>query len=71
MKKKIIYLTVIFSFLFSGFIDAEAKEVPKIAPEQMACKKKNWQPWVVAFVTIAVASTGLIIAKKHKGKKAH
>lgn len=71
MKKKIVCLTVIFSILFSGFLDAEAKEVPKLTPEQAACRKKNYKPWVVAFVTVLVAATGLIAASWHKGKKAH
>lgn len=71
MKKKIICLTVIFSFLFSSFLNAEAKEVPKLTPEQTACKKKNWQPWAVAFVTILVATAGLVAVSQHKGKKKH
>ena len=71
MKKKIMYLSIIFSFLFSTFLNAEAKEVPKLSSEQTSFKKKNWQPWAVAIVTLLVAATGLIVVSKNKGKKTH
>jgi hypothetical protein len=71
MKKKIFALFVIFSFLFSSFLSAESKQVPKAANDQTYFKKKNWQPWAVAIATILVATTGLVIVSQHKGKKVH
>lgn len=71
MKKKIVYFFVAFSFIFSNFVSAESKEVPKISNEQASFKKKNWQPWVVAFVTLLVAGTGIAVVATHKGKDAH
>jgi len=69
MRKKGILLFVIFSFLFSNYLQAEATEVPKQPKEGQAFKKKNWQPWAVAIVTVLVATTGLILVSDHKGKK--
>lgn len=71
MKKKIVCLFVLSSFIFSTFINAECKEVPKAPNEQGYFKKKNWQPWVVGVVTLLVAATGIAIVAKDKGRKAH
>jgi len=71
MRKKIIVLSIIFSFLFTNYLQAEAVEVPKLTEEQeKTLKKKNWQPWAVAIVTILFAVTGIAILKSKKGKKA-
>ncbi len=71
MRKNIVCLFVVFSFLFSTFLNAESKEVPKISNDQSYFKKKNWQPWTVAIVTILVATAGIVIVAKDRGKKAH
>ena len=70
MKKKFIYLFIIFNFLFSNYIQAEAKEVVKVSDNQTSFMKKNWQPWAVTIITILVAATGILILAKNKGKKA-
>lgn len=72
MRKKIILLSIIFSFLFSNYLEAEAIEVPQLTKEeQTSFKKKNWQPWAVAIVSILFAVTGLAILKSKKGSKTH
>lgn len=69
MRKKIILLSIIFSFLFSNYLEAEAVEVPKLTEEQeKAVKKKNWQPWAITIVSILFAVTGIAILKSKKGK---
>lgn len=69
MRKKIIFLFVIFSFLFSNYLDAEAIEVPKLTKEQEATyKQKNWKPWAVVIVSVLFAVTGIAILKSKKGK---
>ncbi|HEU63780.1 MAG: hypothetical protein KR126chlam4_00231 [Candidatus Anoxychlamydiales bacterium] len=69
MRKKIILLSIIFSFLFSNYLEAEVVEVPKLTEEQeKATKKKNWQPWAIAIVSILFAVTGIAILKSKKGK---
>ena len=71
MRKKIILLLMISSFLFSNYLDAEVKEIPKLTKEQQATyNKKNWQPWAVAIVSVLFAVTGIVILKSKKGKKA-
>ncbi|NGX34473.1 MAG: hypothetical protein K1060chlam1_00826 [Candidatus Anoxychlamydiales bacterium] len=70
MKKKIILLSMIFSFLFSNYLQAETTEVPKLTKEQEASvKRKNWKPWAVAIVSILFAVTGIAILKSKEGKK--
>ena len=69
MKKKFIVLITILGFLLSNAYSAE-KEVPK-APKQQAITAKKIQPWIVAIVTILVATTGLIIVSRDKGKKSN
>jgi hypothetical protein len=69
MRKKILCLSIIFSFLFLNYLSAEPKEVPKAQNDQTYFKKKNWQPWAVATVTVLVAATSIIIVSEHKGKK--
>jgi len=69
MRKKIVLLSIIFSFLFSNYLEAEAVEVPKLTEEQQkAIKKKNWRPWAVAIVSVLFAVTGIAILKSKKGK---
>ncbi|NGX64094.1 MAG: hypothetical protein KR126chlam6_01519 [Candidatus Anoxychlamydiales bacterium] len=71
MRKKVILIFMMFSFLFSNYLEAEVTEVPKLTEEQKASSnKKNWQPWTVAIVSAVFASAGLIILKNNKGKKA-
>lgn len=70
MKKKIILLSTIFSFLFTNYLEAEATEVPKLTEEQAAAsKRKNWKPWAVAIVSVLFAVTGIAILKSKKGEK--
>ncbi len=71
MRKKIILLSVIFSFLFTNYLQANAVEVPKLTKKQEASyKKKNWKPWVIAITSTLFAATGIAILKSKKGKKA-
>lgn len=71
MKKKFIYLFAVFGLLFSTTLSAEPQEVPKLPKEQSLAKKKNWQPWAVAIVTVLVATTGIVVVAKDPGKRAH
>ncbi|NGX55816.1 MAG: hypothetical protein K1060chlam5_00043 [Candidatus Anoxychlamydiales bacterium] len=61
MKKKLTVLLTCFSILFSNLCFAESKEVPAAKESSSAMEEKNWQPWAVAFVTIAIAAVGITL----------
>lgn len=69
MRKKILILLTMLGFIFSNTLSAEAKEVPKQDKEESAYKKKNWQPWAIAIVSILIAVTGILLVKNKKGEK--
>jgi len=69
MKKKLLIPVILFSFLFTTYLNSNAKEVPKTVEEPSISKKKKIQPWAVAMITILVAVTGLILVSNDKGKK--
>ncbi|MFA6118658.1 MAG: hypothetical protein WCT85_00030 [Parachlamydiales bacterium] len=64
--KKLITLSIFFSFVFSNLL-AEAQEVPKLSPEQTTFKKRNWQPWAIATITVLIAGTGIYLTSRHQG----
>lgn len=69
MRKKIIVLFTMLGFIFSNTLIAEPVEVPKQDKQEAYFKKKTWQPWTVAIVSILVAVTGILLVKDKKGKK--
>ncbi|NGX35929.1 MAG: hypothetical protein K1000chlam1_00765 [Candidatus Anoxychlamydiales bacterium] len=69
MRKKILVLFTMLGFIFSNALIAEPVEVPKQDKEESSYKKKNWQPWTVAIVSILIAVTGILLVKNKKGKK--
>ena len=64
MNKKITSILLILSFVFSTHLFAEKKEVPKVKKSEESYIRKNWQPWAVAIVTIAIAATYLLLKRK-------
>ena len=67
MKKNFISALTVFTFLLSSTLFADAKEVPIAAKESsLVYEKTNWQPWVVALITIAIATTGLVIVSSNR-----
>ncbi len=70
MRKKIISTFMVFS-IFSSFLFAEAKDIPKDVPKASKESselygKKNWQPWAVGIATVLIAATGITIVALKK-----
>ena len=70
MRKKIISILTISSYLFFSSLHAEAKPVPK-TKKSSSWKKNNWRPWAVGIGTVLLTAGGLMLIGTDKHKPKH